>query len=152
MIGLVALAILSASDSVEPGSIISAPLVGVRVDADGPAFLLDLPWSNRLVSDRASPLRPTHLVPELTVGLGKRVTFELRASLRWLVPLRPWLSLGPTLGMGATVSDAGRPMLTLGVLARLGSGPFAFGLIAGRVDVRVDGTLAWSALVGGTYW
>ena len=36
--------------------------------------------------------------------------------------------------------------------ALLGKGPIGFALVTARLELRMDGTLAWLFALGGTYW
>jgi hypothetical protein len=125
-------------------------MVGVLLDERGPAFAIELQWSGRLRADRASMVRPTHLTLDLGALIESQVRFVMHGGLRWMAPVTAWLQLGGGFGMGLDAGRRARPVTAFELVARMGEGPLGFGLVVLRAELRLDGSTAWTALVGGT--
>lgn len=154
MTGLLLALITSTSSGLEPGAIISfPPLVGVVLsETETPGVALFLPWLVKLPEEPEQVLRPSQLVIEVGVVFRAVTAFTSRVALRWLRPALPWLAVGGGLGMGLEVGALTRAVSSLDLVTRLGNGPHGFGLVAARVELRMDGTTAWMLSGGLTYW
>lgn len=148
------LALVTGSAGLEVGSVVSLPPhVGVVLGAaDTPGVALFLPWVLRITSEDEGVLRPQQLVIEPGVVFRAETSFTARLALRWLRSPLSWLALGGGMGMGLEAGRAVRGVSSLEVVARLGPGPTGFGLISGRVELRMDGTAVWMLAAGGSYW
>ena len=155
MTGLL-LVLLSAAQSAEmkAGAVISfPPHLGLSVSPEeGAGATLSLPWVLQLWAPGDAVLRPDQLVIEPGAVFRQVSAFTARLGLRWLRPVREWLALGAGGGMGVEVGAAARAVSSLELVARFGKGPFGFGLLTTRAELRVDGSSAFVVAVGGTYW
>ena len=137
-----------------PGSIVAVPPhLGVVLSAsESPGVALFFPWVLKLSPDDSGALRPSHLVIEPGVVFRATTSFTARLALRWLRSPLTWLALGGGLGAGLEVGAAVREVSSVELIARLGKGPIGFALVTTRLELRMDGTVAWLFALGGTYW
>lgn len=144
----------SSAPPLELGSIVAVPPhLGVVLSAsESPGVALFLPWVLKLSPDDGGVFRPSHLVIEPGVVFRAATSFTARLALRWLRSPLTWLALGGGLGMGLEVGAAVREVSSFELVARLGKGPIGFAMVTARVELRMDGTVAWLFALGGTYW
>ncbi len=129
------------------------PQIGITVSDTGTiGAVIAFPWTFKLVSEHDALFRPALVLLEPAFFIRSKTVFHLRGAFRWLYQTLPWVALGGGLGFGAEFGELVQPDSSLEFVVRIGPGPTGFGMLAARMDSRLDGTTAWVLTVGGVYW